>query len=65
MVSINIKGNTITVATNDHGKVEYTVKKIRGLVTYSVIREDGSILIGGRLNKADCVEWIKEYYGIK
>lgn len=65
MATINTKGNVITVATNDHGKVEYTVKKIRGLLSWSVYREDGSVLIGGRLNKADCVEWIKEYYGIK
>ena len=62
MSVVTVTGTKITVTT-DHGVLVYAIKKVQ--ITYSIVREDGSVLVGGRLNKADCIKWIKSYYGVR
>ena len=57
MAIIQTKGNTLTVHTQS-GDVIYTIKRIKGLITYSVYKEDGSVLKGGFTNIQQAKEYI-------
>lgn len=61
MAQLKWKGNTAKIKTAE-GEVVYTIKRVKGLITYNILREDGSILKGGFCNipqaKGYIVEWI-------
>ena len=60
MAKITFKGQKATVQFTT-GKEEYTIKRVKGLVTYSIYRADKSVLKGGLLDIKSAKEWLTEF----
>ena len=60
MNAITFKGNNATINTI-HGLLKFKISRVKGLLTYNVFKEDGSILKGGFLSIDDAKKWIKDY----
>lgn len=61
MALIKWNGNTLTVTTNDGVKTKFIIKKIKGLMSYNIYRENETIVKGGFMLKEYAKEWITDY----
>ena len=60
MATVQHKGNKTTIETNV-GELKYNIKRIKGLITYSIYKEDGQVLKGGLLSRDDARKWLESY----
>lgn len=61
MALVKWNGNTLTVTTNDGVKTKFMIKKIKGLMSYNIYRENDTIVKGGFMLKEYAKEWITDY----
>lgn len=60
MATVKHVGNKTTIETNI-GELKYNIKRIKGLITYSIYKEDGQVLKGGLLSRDDARKWLESY----